>query len=173
MAFLQVRQAFFRRLASSEFHQMLSFLRSDFHTGQEASYDLVMTEWTLFASTPMSSFEKGTGGKIRSFNFCLNSFAYLFQHVRRTLRNIWAWFWILLLTWNLIYMWSENDGTLLICQSITRSHAYRFTKVKSRTSSRVLVLNVGLLPTLQKFKSCWFITQADPLLNGLYWRIPI
>ena len=27
------------------------------------------------------------------------------------------------------------------------------TKVKSRTSSRVLVLNVGLLPTLQKFRS--------------------
>ena len=50
-------------------------------------------------------------------------------------------------------MWSENDGTLLTCQPTTRFHAHRFTKVKSRTSSRVLVLNVGLLPTLQKFRS--------------------
>ena len=31
----------------------------------------------------------------------------------------------------------------------TRCHAYRFTKVKFRTSSRVLVLNIVLLPTVQ------------------------
>ena len=55
--------------------------------------------------------------------------------------------------WNLIYMRSENDGTLLTCQPTTRFHVHRFTKVKSRTSSRVLVLNVGLSPTLQKFRS--------------------
>ena len=103
----------------------------------------------------MSCFEEGTGTgrKIRSFNFCSSSFTYLFQHVRRTLRNILACFRILLLTWNLIYMWSKNDGTSLTCQPTTRFHAHRFTKVKSRTSSRVLVLNVDLLPTLQKFRS--------------------
>ena len=39
------------------------------------------------------------------------------------------------------------------CQPTTRSHAQRFTKVKSWTSSRLLVLNIGLLPTLEKFKS--------------------
>ena len=103
----------------------------------------------------MSSFEEGTGTgrKVRWLNFCSSSFTYLFQHVRQTLRNMLACFWILLLTWNLIYMWSKNDGTLLTCQPTTRFHALRFTKVKSRISSRVLVLNVGLLPTLQKFKS--------------------
>ena len=101
----------------------------------------------------MSSVEEGTGRKICSFNFCSSSLTYLFQHVRQTLRNILVCFWILLLTWNLIYMLSGNDGTLLTCQPTTRSHAHRFTEVKSRTSSRVLVLNVGLLPTLQKFRS--------------------
>ena len=57
-------------------------------------------------STSMSSFEEGTGTgrKIHSFNFCSSSFTYLFQHVRRILRNILACFRILLLTWNLIYM---------------------------------------------------------------------
>ena len=59
----------------------------------------------------------------------------------------------LYLCWNLMYRWSENDGTSLTCQPTTRSHAHRFTKVKSRISSRDLVLNVGLLPTLQKFRS--------------------
>ena len=139
MAFLQARRASFRRLASSEFHQMLSFLRSDFRIGQAASYELVITKWTVFASTSMSSFEEGTGTgrKIRSFSFCSSSFTYLFQHLRRTLRNILACFWILLLTRNLIYMWSENDGTSLTCQPTTQSHAHRFTKVKSRTSSCV------------------------------------
>ena len=117
--------------------------------------DLVITEWILLASTSMASFEEGpgTGRKIRYLNFCSSSFTYLLQHVRRTLRNILACFWILLLTWNLIYMWSEDDGTLLTCQPTTRSHAHRFTKVKSRNSSHVLVLNVGLLHTLQKFRS--------------------
>ena len=52
-----------------------------------------------------------------------------------------------------MYMWSENDSSLQTCQPTTRSYAHRFTKVKSKTSSRVLVLNVGLLPTLQKFRS--------------------
>ena len=97
-------------------------------------------------------------GKIHSFNFCSSSSTYLFQHVRRTFRNILAWFWILLLTWNLIYMWSENDSALLTCQPITWSHAHRFTKVRFRTSSRVLVLNIGLFPTLQKFRSA--LTQC-------------
>ena len=134
---------------------MLSFLRSDFRIGQAASYDLVITEWTLFASTSMSSFEEGTGTgrKICLFNFYSNLSTYLFQHVQQTLRNILACFRILLLTWNLKYMWSEDYGTLLTCQPNTRSHAHRFTKVKPRTSSRNLVLNVGLLPTLQKFRS--------------------
>ena len=152
MAFLQARRASFRRLASSEFHQMFSFLRIDFRI---ASYDLVITEWASFASTPMSHFEEGTGTgrKISAFNFCSSLFTYMFQHVQRTLRNILAWFWILLLTWNLIYMWTENDGTLLTYYPTTRSHALRFTKVRSITSSHVLVLNVGLLPTLQKFRS--------------------
>ena len=90
MDFLQARPASFRRLASSEFHQMLSFLRSNFRIGQAASYDLVITERTLFASTSMSSFEERTGGKIRSFNFYSSSSTYLFQHVRRTFRNILA-----------------------------------------------------------------------------------
>ena len=108
MTFLQARRASFRRLlACSEFHQM-SFLQSYFRIKQAASYDLVITEWTLFASSSMSSLEEGTGtgGKIRSFNFYSSSTTYLFQHVRQTFRNILAWFWILLLTWNLIYMWS-------------------------------------------------------------------
>ena len=87
MAFLQAWRASFRRLASSEFHQMVSFLRSDFRIGQAASYDLVITEWTLFASTSMSSFEEGTGGKIRSLNFCWSSSTYLFRPVRRTFWN--------------------------------------------------------------------------------------
>ena len=55
-------------------------------------------------------------------------------------------------------MWSENEGTMLTCQPTTRSHAHRFTEIKFRTSSRVLVLNVGLLPTLQKFRSA--LTQC-------------
>ena len=38
MAFLQARRASFRGLASSEFHQMLSFFQSDFRIGQAASY---------------------------------------------------------------------------------------------------------------------------------------
>ena len=42
MAFLLARRASFRRLASAEFHQMLFLLRSDFHVGQAASYDLVI-----------------------------------------------------------------------------------------------------------------------------------
>ena len=58
MAFLQARRASFRRLASSEFHQMLSFLRSDFRIGQAASYELVITEWTLFCQHIMSFFRK-------------------------------------------------------------------------------------------------------------------
>ena len=37
--------------------------------------------------------------------------------------------------------------------SVPRTVAHRFTKINSRYSSRVLVLNVGLLPTLQKFRS--------------------
>ena len=44
MAFLQARQASFRRLAGSEFYQMLPFLRIDFRIGQAASYDLATTE---------------------------------------------------------------------------------------------------------------------------------
>ena len=52
-----------------------------------------------------------------------------------------------------MWIWSENDSTLLTWQPTSRSLARRFTKVKSSTSSRVLVLNVGLLPTLQKFRS--------------------
>ena len=94
IAFLQARRASFRRLASSKFHQMLSFLRSDFRIGQAASYDLVITERTLFASSSMSFFEEGTGtgGKIRSFNFCSSLSSYLFQHVRRTFSNILAGF---------------------------------------------------------------------------------
>ena len=44
MAFLQAWRASFQSLASSEFHQMLSFLQSDFHIGQSASYDLGVTE---------------------------------------------------------------------------------------------------------------------------------
>ena len=73
MAFLQARRASFQRLASSEFHQTLSFLQSDFRIGQAASYDLVITEWTLFASTSMSSVEEGNGGKIRACNFISKS----------------------------------------------------------------------------------------------------
>ena len=73
MAFLQAWWASFRRLASSEFYQMLSFLQSNFRIGQAASYDLdlVITEWTSFASTSMSSFKEGTGtgGKIPSLNW--------------------------------------------------------------------------------------------------------
>ena len=42
---------------------------------------------------------------------------------------------------------------LLTCQPTTRSHAHRFTKVQSGTFSCILVLNVGILPTLQKFRS--------------------
>ena len=42
---------------------------------------------------------------------------------------------------------------LLLCQPSIRSQVHRFTKIKSRTSSSVLVLNVGLLLTLQKFRS--------------------
>ena len=155
-AFLQSRWASFRTLASSEFHQILFSLWSDFRIGQAASYDLVFTEWTLFASTLMFSFEKdtGTGGKIiRSFHFYSNLSSCWFQHVRRTLRNILAWYWILLLTWNLMHMWSENDSTLPTCQPTTRSPAHWFTKVKFRTSSSILVMNVGLLQALQKFRS--------------------
>ena len=51
MGFLQARRASFQRLAGSEFHQMLSFLRSDFRIRQAALYDLVITEWTLFSRT--------------------------------------------------------------------------------------------------------------------------
>ena len=64
------------------------------------------------------------------------------------------------LTWNVIYMWSENDGTLLACQPTTWSRAHWFTKVKSGTFSRVLILNVGLLPKLQKFK-CGLVQYAS------------
>ena len=51
---------------------------------------LVIAEWTLFASTSISFFDEGTGtgGKICSFNFYSSSSTYLFQHVRRTFRNI-------------------------------------------------------------------------------------
>ena len=58
MVFRQTQRASFRRLASSKFQQMLSFLRSEFRIGQVASYDFVITKWTLFASTSMSSFEE-------------------------------------------------------------------------------------------------------------------
>ena len=44
MAFLQAQRVFFRRLASSEFHQMLSFLQSDSRIGQAALYDQVITK---------------------------------------------------------------------------------------------------------------------------------
>ena len=79
-----------------------------FTLGKQLCMIWLITEWTLFASTSMSSFEAGTGtgSKIRSFNFCSSSSTYLLQNVRRTFRNILAWFWILLLTWNLIYKWS-------------------------------------------------------------------
>ena len=65
---------------------------------------------------------------------------------------------------DLIYIRSENDSTLLTCQPTTGSHAHRFTKVNSRTSSRVLVLNVGLLLTLQKFRSALrrYVSRSSP-----------
>ena len=62
---------------------------------------------SLVSSTPPLQKGTGTGGKNRSFNFCSSVFTYLFQHVRQTLRNILACFWILLLTGSLIHVIRE------------------------------------------------------------------
>ena len=59
------------------------------------------------------------------------------------------------------------DSTLLTCQPTTRSHKHRFTKIKFRTSSHVLVLIVGLLPTLQKFRSALAQYASRSSLRGL------
>ena len=106
MAFLQARRASFGKLVSAELHQMLSFVRSDFRIGQAASCNLVLLNEPCLPSHQFFCFEEGTGigGKIRSLKFCSSLSAYLFQHVQQTFRNILAWFWILILTWNLIFM---------------------------------------------------------------------
>ena len=71
MALLKARRAFFRRLASSEFHQILPFLRSDFRIGQAASYNLLLLNELSLPAHQCLRFKKvtSTGGKIRSFIF--------------------------------------------------------------------------------------------------------